>query len=221
MFITYNDNLIAVDVVNVLLLIVCRVQKNCLFDLAICPLTCLSLHLTERADPSSFPKTNAIQDVYVDNRFKPSAVVVSPGHWCSGLARTDFHPLMVLSLCAPSFKQLAVNIAQAADCRDFVRHKQEEEVSRAAQKRKKEIAWGCVFVNLPPTPSCPRVRSSAGCRLHYLFSRATLWRAAEASTLKRGRKKGLCHVLFCSLLQVRGETALGNQKQHGLHVTKD
>lgn len=56
---------------------------------------------------------------------------------------------MVLSLCAPSFKQLAVNIAQAADCRDFVRHKQEEEVSRAAQKRKKEIAWGCVFV-LPP-----------------------------------------------------------------------
>ncbi|XP_075875228.1 protein FAM204A isoform X2 [Nelusetta ayraudi] len=39
-------------------------------------------------------------------------------------------------------RELAVNIAQAADCRDFVRHKQEEELSRAAQKRKKEIAWG-------------------------------------------------------------------------------
>lgn len=35
-----------------------------------------------------------------------------------------------------------MNIAQAADCRDFVRSKQEEEASRAAQKRKKEIAWG-------------------------------------------------------------------------------
>lgn len=87
--------------------------------------------------------------MYVDNRFKPLAVVVLSGHWCSGLARTGFHPLIVLPLCAPSFKQLAVNIAQAADCRDFVRRKHEEEVSRAAQKRKKEIAWGCVFVNLP------------------------------------------------------------------------
>lgn len=224
MFKTYKDNLIAVDVFNVLVLIVCRVQKNCLFDLAICPLTCLSVPSNEKGcSIITSQKQIAIQDVYVDNRFKPSAVVVSSGHWCSGLARTDFHPLMVLSRCAPSFKQLAVNIAQAADCRDFVRHKQEEEVSRAAQKRKKEIAWGCVFVNLPPPHSCPRVRSSAGCCLHYLLSRATLWRAAEACTLnkKEEEKKGLCHVLFCSLLQVRGETALGNQKQHGLHVTKD
>ncbi|KAM9344598.1 protein FAM204A isoform 2-T2 [Symphorus nematophorus] len=39
-------------------------------------------------------------------------------------------------------RELAVNIAQAADCRDFVQHKQEEEALRAAQKRKKEIAWG-------------------------------------------------------------------------------
>ncbi|XP_070697298.1 protein FAM204A isoform X2 [Pempheris klunzingeri] len=39
-------------------------------------------------------------------------------------------------------RELAVNIAQAADCRDFVRRKQEEEALRAAQKRKKEIAWG-------------------------------------------------------------------------------
>lgn len=39
-------------------------------------------------------------------------------------------------------RELAVNIAQAADCRDFVQRKQEEEALRAATKRKKEIAWG-------------------------------------------------------------------------------
>ncbi|KAK6293418.1 hypothetical protein J4Q44_G00357440 [Coregonus suidteri] len=39
-------------------------------------------------------------------------------------------------------RELAVKIAQAADCRDFVQSKQEAEASRAAQKRKKQIAWG-------------------------------------------------------------------------------
>ncbi|CAG14648.1 unnamed protein product, partial [Tetraodon nigroviridis] len=39
-------------------------------------------------------------------------------------------------------KQLGVNIAQAVECRDFVQHKQEEEASRAANRRKKEKAWG-------------------------------------------------------------------------------
>ncbi|KAM3862997.1 protein FAM204A [Diretmus argenteus] len=39
-------------------------------------------------------------------------------------------------------RELAVKIAEAADCRDFVQRKQEEEASRAAQKRKKQIAWG-------------------------------------------------------------------------------
>lgn len=39
-------------------------------------------------------------------------------------------------------RELAVKIAQAADCRDFVRCKQEEEALRAAQKRKDQIAWG-------------------------------------------------------------------------------
>ncbi|CAJ1066603.1 protein FAM204A isoform X2 [Xyrichtys novacula] len=39
-------------------------------------------------------------------------------------------------------RELAVKIAQAADCRDFVQCKQEEEAVRAAQKRRKEIAWG-------------------------------------------------------------------------------
>ncbi|XP_018536519.1 protein FAM204A isoform X1 [Lates calcarifer] len=39
-------------------------------------------------------------------------------------------------------RELAVKIAQAADCRDFVQRKQEEEALRAAQKRKKEIVWG-------------------------------------------------------------------------------
>ncbi|XP_041866434.1 protein FAM204A [Melanotaenia boesemani] len=39
-------------------------------------------------------------------------------------------------------REMAVKIAQAADCRDFVQHKQEEEALRAAQKRKRQIAWG-------------------------------------------------------------------------------
>ncbi|XP_034040886.1 protein FAM204A isoform X2 [Thalassophryne amazonica] len=39
-------------------------------------------------------------------------------------------------------RELAVKITEAADCRDFVRRKQEEEDLRAAQKRKKQIAWG-------------------------------------------------------------------------------
>lgn len=42
----------------------------------------------------------------------------------------------------PPCKQLGVNIAQAVECRDFVRRKQEEEASQAAKRRKKEIAWG-------------------------------------------------------------------------------
>ncbi|KAM9364146.1 protein FAM204A isoform 3-T3 [Pholidichthys leucotaenia] len=39
-------------------------------------------------------------------------------------------------------REIAVKIAQAADCRDFVKRKQEEEALRAAQKRRKQIAWG-------------------------------------------------------------------------------
>ncbi|XP_014265493.2 protein FAM204A isoform X1 [Maylandia zebra] len=39
-------------------------------------------------------------------------------------------------------REMAVKIAQAADCRDFVQGKQEEEALRAAQKRKTQIAWG-------------------------------------------------------------------------------
>ncbi|XP_024279970.1 protein FAM204A isoform X4 [Oncorhynchus tshawytscha] len=39
-------------------------------------------------------------------------------------------------------RELAVKIAQATDCRDFVQSKQEVEASRASQKRKKQIAWG-------------------------------------------------------------------------------
>ncbi|XP_067241304.1 protein FAM204A [Chanodichthys erythropterus] len=39
-------------------------------------------------------------------------------------------------------RELAVKIAQAADCRDFASTKQEAEASRAAQKRRKQIAWG-------------------------------------------------------------------------------
>ncbi|XP_054877694.1 protein FAM204A [Poeciliopsis prolifica] len=39
-------------------------------------------------------------------------------------------------------REMAVQIAQAADCRDFVHRKQEEEALRAARKRKRQIAWG-------------------------------------------------------------------------------
>ncbi|KAM9847350.1 protein FAM204A isoform 2-T2 [Aulostomus maculatus] len=39
-------------------------------------------------------------------------------------------------------RELAVKIAEAADCRDFVQRKQEEDALRAVQKRKKQIAWG-------------------------------------------------------------------------------
>ncbi|XP_054456390.1 protein FAM204A isoform X2 [Anoplopoma fimbria] len=39
-------------------------------------------------------------------------------------------------------RELAVKIAEAADCRDFVLRKQEEEALRAAQKRQNQIAWG-------------------------------------------------------------------------------
>eukprot|EP00064_Thunnus_orientalis_P002330 superscaffoldBa00000164_g2337 len=49
-----------------------------------------------------------------------------------------FHP----PACSKPPPKLAVKIAQAADCRDFVQRKQEEEALRAAQKRKRQIAWG-------------------------------------------------------------------------------
>ncbi|XP_061693862.1 protein FAM204A [Syngnathoides biaculeatus] len=39
-------------------------------------------------------------------------------------------------------RELAVKIAEATDCRDFVRRKREEDALRAAKKRKKQIAWG-------------------------------------------------------------------------------
>lgn len=39
-------------------------------------------------------------------------------------------------------REMAVKIAQAADCRDFVQRGQEREALRAARKRRKQIAWG-------------------------------------------------------------------------------
>lgn len=57
MFKTYNDNLIAADVLNVLVLIVCRVQKTIAFSIwwfalwPVCP-----SRQTKRAVPSSLPK---------------------------------------------------------------------------------------------------------------------------------------------------------------------
>ncbi|XP_051779475.1 protein FAM204A [Erpetoichthys calabaricus] len=39
-------------------------------------------------------------------------------------------------------RELGVKIAKAADCRDFVKERQEAEESREKRKRKKQIAWG-------------------------------------------------------------------------------
>ncbi|KAG5831004.1 hypothetical protein ANANG_G00299270 [Anguilla anguilla] len=39
-------------------------------------------------------------------------------------------------------RELAVRIAGAADCRDFVESRQRAEASREAQKRKKQLPWG-------------------------------------------------------------------------------
>ncbi|XP_061914673.1 protein FAM204A [Entelurus aequoreus] len=39
-------------------------------------------------------------------------------------------------------RELAVKIAEATGCRDYVQCKQEEDALRAAKKRKKQIAWG-------------------------------------------------------------------------------
>ncbi|KAF7710855.1 protein FAM204A [Silurus meridionalis] len=39
-------------------------------------------------------------------------------------------------------RELAVKITQAADCRDFAQARREEEDSRAARKKRKQIAWG-------------------------------------------------------------------------------
>nr|XP_057920389.1 protein FAM204A isoform X2 [Doryrhamphus excisus] len=39
-------------------------------------------------------------------------------------------------------RELAVKISEAADCRDFVGRKQEEDALRVAKKRKKRVAWG-------------------------------------------------------------------------------
>ncbi|XP_066535685.1 protein FAM204A [Hoplias malabaricus] len=39
-------------------------------------------------------------------------------------------------------RELAVKIAQAAECRDFTQTRKEEEASRDARKRRKQVAWG-------------------------------------------------------------------------------
>lgn len=58
----------------------------------------------------------------------------------------------LMELVFPLVQQLAVKIAQAAECRDFTRARQEEEDSRAAQKKRKQITWGsvtlCLFMSI-------------------------------------------------------------------------
>lgn len=83
----------------------------------------------------------------VNDRFQPPACS-KPAPKCgleksieSAIAKGDFATAEELSDRLAT-RELAVKIVEAADCRDFVQSKQEAEASRAAQKRKKQIAWG-------------------------------------------------------------------------------
>lgn len=83
----------------------------------------------------------------ISDRFKPPSCSKPP--LMSGLEKSiesaiaegDYGKAEELSDSLAT-RELAVKIAQAADCRDFSRTKQEAEASRAAQKRRKQIAWG-------------------------------------------------------------------------------
>ncbi|KAJ8248157.1 hypothetical protein GJAV_G00238940 [Gymnothorax javanicus] len=59
----------------------------------------------------------------------------------SAIAEGDFEKAEDLSDRLAT-RELAVKIASAADCRDFAEARQQAEVMREAQKRKKQLAWG-------------------------------------------------------------------------------
>lgn len=83
----------------------------------------------------------------VNDRFQPPACSKPPPK--SGLEKSieeaiaegDFAKAEEMSDRLAT-REMGVQIAQAANCRDFVQHKQEEDALRAAKKRKKQIAWG-------------------------------------------------------------------------------
>ncbi|XP_008320352.1 protein FAM204A [Cynoglossus semilaevis] len=90
---------------------------------------------------------NGLQQYFgVNDRFDPPACSVPPPK--SGLEKSIERAIAEGDIAKAeemsdrlATRELAVKIARAADCRDFVQHKQEEEAERTAQKRKK-IAWG-------------------------------------------------------------------------------
>ncbi|XP_017550865.1 protein FAM204A [Pygocentrus nattereri] len=83
----------------------------------------------------------------VNDRFQPPACSRPPlksgleKSMESAIAEGDYEKAEELSDRLAT-RELAVKIAQATDCRDFARTKQEEEASRDARKRRKQVAWG-------------------------------------------------------------------------------
>uniref|UniRef100_A0A4W5NRW4 Family with sequence similarity 204 member A n=1 Tax=Hucho hucho TaxID=62062 RepID=A0A4W5NRW4_9TELE len=78
----------------------------------------------------------------INDRFNPLPVAsLLEKSMESAIAEGDFGKAEEMSDRLAT-RELAVKIAQVTDCRDFVQSKQEVEASRAAQKRKKQIAWG-------------------------------------------------------------------------------
>ncbi|KAM4729498.1 protein FAM204A [Anableps anableps] len=83
----------------------------------------------------------------VNDRFQPPACAKPPPK--SGLEKSIEEAIAEGDIAKAeemsdrlATREMAVQIARAADCRDFVQSKQEEEALRAAKKRKKQIAWG-------------------------------------------------------------------------------
>ncbi|XP_028845530.1 protein FAM204A [Denticeps clupeoides] len=83
----------------------------------------------------------------VNDRFQPPACSKHPAKSGleesieSAIAEGDYGTAEDLSDRLAT-RELAVKIAHATDCRDFVQTKQEAEASRATQKRKQQVAWG-------------------------------------------------------------------------------
>ncbi|MFT7806031.1 protein FAM204A [Arapaima gigas] len=83
----------------------------------------------------------------VNDRFQPPACSASlqktglEKSIDSAIAEGDYEKAEELSNSLAT-RELAVKISKAANCRDFVKAKQEAETSRVALKRKKHIAWG-------------------------------------------------------------------------------
>uniref|UniRef100_A0A3B4F581 Family with sequence similarity 204 member A n=1 Tax=Pundamilia nyererei TaxID=303518 RepID=A0A3B4F581_9CICH len=110
-------------------------------------LTSLVLVIRERQEEREKHWDELKQYFGVNDRFHPPACSKPPPK--SGLEKSIERAIAEGDIAKAeemsdrlATREMAVKIAQAADCRDFVQGKQEEEALRAAQKRKKQIAWG-------------------------------------------------------------------------------